>query len=103
MRWFALFLTIAIEVAGTTLMKQSDGFQKPLYGFGALACYAASLTLLTFVSKQFEISVVYAVWSGVGIAAISVVGVVFFGESMSAMKVLCLLLITAGVIGLNFS
>lgn len=101
MKWILLLLAIVFEIAGTTLMKLSEGFTKPLYSIGLFVSYIISFTFLTLTLKYFEISIVYAVWSGVGIAVISLIGLIYFGEKMDYAKAICLLLIIIGVTGLN--
>ena len=100
-----IFLTMAIlfEVAGTTMMKLSEGFTKPLYSVALFLSYIGSLVFLTLTLKFFEISVVYAVWSGVGIAVISIIGLIYFGEKMDFVKSISLILVILGVIGLNIT
>jgi small multidrug resistance pump len=103
MKWLILILAIAFEVGGTTLMKLSSGFSKPIYSAGLFVCYAASLALLTLALRHFEVSTVYAVWSGVGVAAIALIGMVWLGEAVSAAKIACLALLLIGVGGLNLT
>lgn len=102
MGWLYLALAIGLEVAGTTSMKLSAGFTK--IGPSALmfVLYGASLAMLNLaLSNKIEIGVAYAVWAGVGVALIAGIGCVFFGESVTPVKIACIVLIVAGVAGLN--
>jgi len=101
--WMVLLLAIGSEVAGTTLMKLSDGFSKPLPSVSMFIGYGIALGALTLATKRIEIGVAYAVWSGIGTALIATIGIAFFDESLSSTKVVSLLLIVAGTIGLNIS
>ena len=101
MSWLYLFLAIGLEVAGTTAMKFSNGFTKPVPSLVMLGCYVASLAVLSLTLKQIELGVAYAVWGGLGIALITGIGCVFFGEAVTAVKIGCIALIISGVVGLN--
>lgn len=101
--WLFLTLAIVFEVAGTTAMKFSDGFSKWLPSILIFVFYGVSFTLLTLALKKIDVSVAYAIWSGVGTALIAVIGVLMFKDPMNAMKVISIALIILGVVGLNFS
>ncbi|HLG74861.1 MAG TPA: multidrug efflux SMR transporter [Ktedonobacteraceae bacterium] len=70
-----IFLTLAIlaEVAGTTSLKLSQGFSKPLPSLGVVVFYGLSFIFISFTLKRLEVGVVYAVWSGVGTALIATI------------------------------
>ena len=101
--WFILFGSIMAEVAGTTSMKLSEGFTKPGYAVLIVVCYLISFALLTVALKHIELSLAYAVWAGVGTATVALIGIAVFNETMTAMKLVSLALIVAGVAGLNLS
>jgi small multidrug resistance pump len=101
MAWVYLMLAIVSEVAGTTSMKLSEGFTKPVWSVGILVFYGASLYLLTLTLKTMDVSLSYAIWAGLGTALIAAIGVLWFGEPLTALKVASLALIVAGVVGLN--
>lgn len=82
-------------------MKMSNGFTRPIPSVLMIVCYLLAFTSLNFSLKQINVSVAYAIWSGVGTAAIAVIGYYFFSESMSWIKVISILLIILGVVGLN--
>ena len=103
MHWVLLVVAIFLEVAGTTSMKLSSGFTRPGPSGLLFVFYAASFTALTLALKKIDVSVAYAVWSGIGTALIAAIGVVWFRETVTAIKVISLLLIVAGVVGLNLS
>ena len=99
--WFLLMIAIGFEVAGTTCMKLSNGFTRLWPSIGIYAFFALALLFLTLALKRLDVGLLYAVWSGVGTLAIVIIGMVLFGESMSALKVLFIALILIGVIGLK--
>ena len=101
--WMYLIFAILFEVAGTTAMKFSEGFTKTVPSVLMAVFYILSLTALTFALKKFEVGTAYAIWSGIGTALIAVIGYYFFHESMSTFKILSILLIITGVIGLHLS
>ena len=99
---FALLVAaIAIEVASTAALPRTDGFRDPFWALIVVAGYAASIWLLSLVVQRLPVSVTYAVWSGLGTAAIAVVGALFLGESFNAVKVTAIALIVVGVVVLN--
>ncbi len=103
MKWILILVAIILEVLGTTMMKLSQGFTKPIYAIGVFVFYAGSITFLTLALKYFQISIVYAIWSGLGIAITSVIGLIYFEEKIDIVKSVSLILIILGVIGLNLS
>ncbi|MBP1760386.1 MAG: cation/cationic drug transporter [Firmicutes bacterium] len=103
MSWVYLILAIMLELCGTTLMKLSNGLTKMLPTVGMFVSYTLCFWLLSLSLKEIEVSMAYAIWSAVGIAVISVIGIVFFGETINALKIVSILLIIFGVIGLNLS
>ncbi|MEL0019789.1 MAG: multidrug efflux SMR transporter [Rickettsiales bacterium] len=96
-----LGFAIGLEVAGTISMKLSDGFSKLVPSILIFVFYAASFAALTFTLKKIEISVAYAVWSGVGTALIATIGILYFKEAATTLKFVSLFLIVAGVVGLK--
>ena len=103
MSWFLLILGICAEIIGTTSMKLSEGFTKLAPSIAIFVFYGLSLTLVTLSLKKIDVSVAYAIWSGVGTAAIAGIGFFFFKEQLSPIKICCILLIVIGVIGLNLA
>lgn len=101
--WLFLIVAILLEVAGTTCMRLSEGFTKPVPSVLLFVFYVASLSVLTLVLKTIEISVAYAVWSGLGTALIAIIGFLYFRDSVTPIKVVSIALIIIGVVGLNLS
>ena len=99
--WFYLASAIALEVAGTTAMKLSEGFTILVPSILLFVFYAASFVALTFAIRKIDVSTAYAVWAGIGTALITAIGVLYFRESATLLKLLCIGLIILGVVGLN--
>lgn len=99
--WLLLVGAIVFEVCGTTAMKMSQGFTKLLPSVLIFVFYAFSFTGLTLALKRIDVSVAYAIWSGLGTALIAAIGIVWFKEPISLIKILSLACIIAGVVGLN--
>jgi small multidrug resistance pump len=103
MPWIYLVLAILLEVTGTTCMKLSEGFTKILPSILLFVFYILSFVMLTLALRKIDVSVAYAVWSGVGTALIATIGVLWFKEPATALKLISLGLIIVGVVGLNLS
>jgi small multidrug resistance pump len=96
-----LLAAIGIEVGATTALPRTRGFHDLFWSVLVLGGYALSIWLLAIVVKQMSVSVAYAVWSGLGTAAIAGVSVFAFGERLDLVKVTALVLIIVGVVVLN--
>jgi small multidrug resistance pump len=103
MGWILLVVAIVLEVAGTTNMKLSEGFSKLIPSVLVLFFYALSIIALTFAVNRLDVSVAYAVWSGMGTALVAAIGLWFFQESLTTVKVVALGLIIAGVVMLHLT
>lgn len=101
MAWVYLMAAILLEVAGTVSMKLSDGFTKLLPSILMGVFYLLAFTCLNFSLKQIPVSMAYAIWSGLGTAAIALIGYFAFQESLNLIKTISIILIIFGVIGLN--
>ena len=101
MSWLLLSLAIVLEVSGTTSMKLSQGFTRPLPSVLLFVCYGLSFTALNFALKHIDVSVAYAIWSGVGTTLITLIGIWWFKEPVTALKLVSIGLIIVGVVGLN--
>ena len=103
MPWLILTATIILEVIGSTMMKLSNGFTLFWPSVAVFVCYSLSLIGLTIVLKTIDLSVAYAIWCGVGIALVALIGIFYFKEPLTAQRVASLLLIIVGVVGLQLS
>lgn len=103
MYWMLLFFAIGLEVLATTCMKLSNGFKNLYASLFMVIFYTVSLGLLTISLKKIDISIAYAIWSGLGTVIISIIGIVIFKESVNLVKVASIILIIVGVMALNIS
>ncbi len=100
MSWVILFVAIVLEVSGTTCMKLSQGLTRLGPTVLMFVLYGLSFSALAMALKKIPLSVAYAVWSGMGTAIVAVIGVAYFKEPVTAVKMACLTMIIAGVVGL---
>jgi len=98
-----LILAIIFEVAGTTSMKLTDGFTNLIPSIMVFIFYVFSLVALTFALKFLEMSIAYAIWAGLGTVLITLIGVYYFKEPVSIIKICSIGLIVLGVVGLHLS
>ena len=99
--WLILALGIVFEVLGTVCMKLADGFSKLVPSVMVFVFYLMALGCLVIVLKKMEVSIAYAIWASLGIVLIAVIGVIWFKEPVSLIKVISILLIIAGICGLE--
>lgn len=99
--YLILGLAIAMEVIGTTALKASDGFTRLVPSLITGVAYAASFYALSLALKTIPVGVAYAIWSGIGIVLISVVGWVVFRQRLDLPAMLGMGLIIAGVLVVN--
>ena len=101
--WIFLAIAIVFEVVGTTHMKLSQGLSNGKATIIMFACYAVAFSFNAMAVRKLDLSVTYAIWSGVGTAATAMIGFLYFKEPASALRVSGILLIIAGVMALHFS
>jgi len=96
-----LGLAIVSEVIGTTALKASDSFTRPLPSLVTVGCYALSFYLLTFSLRVLPTGIAYAIWSGVGIVLISLVSWFWFKQTLDLAAIAGLAMIVGGVMVIN--
>ena len=96
-----LAAAIAFEICGTTALKLSFGLSRLLPTVVVATAYPLSFAALALALRGVPLSVAYAVWSGVGTAIVALIGIVWFDEAAGLGKLLSLVLIVAGVVGLH--
>ncbi len=101
--WIILTVAILSEVVATVALRWVDGFSRILPLVVVVAGYALSFWFLALALKHFELSLTYAVWAGAGTALIALIGVAMLGEPLSLLKAASLLMVIAGVVGLNLA
>lgn len=103
MNWIYLAIAIVSEVIATSLLKSSDGFRHLLPSVVVVIGYAVAFYFLSLTLRTIPIGIAYAIWSGVGIVLITVVGWVAYGQKLDGVAIVGIVLITAGAIILNLS
>lgn len=102
MQWLYLGLGIIFEVLGTICMKLAEGFTKLVPSILVFVFYGLALACLVFILKKMgEISVIYAIWASAGTALIAVIGMIWFKEPVTPVKIASILLIILGILGLE--
>lgn len=101
MHWMYLGLAIAAEVAGSAALKQSAGFTKLSFAALSVASFAVALFFLSLALRVMPLGIAYAIWAGIGIVLISLIGVVVFRQTLDVAAIAGIGLIVAGVIVLN--
>lgn len=102
MSWLLLLLAGLFEVAWAIGLKYTDGFSRPLPTLLTLSAMGVSVLLLAMAVKQLPLGTAYAVWTGIGAVGTVLMGIWLFNEPATLARVLCLLLITGGILGLKF-
>lgn len=101
MTWLTLGGAIVCEVIGTSLLQASNQFTKPLPTIGMAICYGAAFYLLSLSLKAMPVGLAYAIWSGLGVVLISIIGLVAFKQRLDIPAVVGLVMIVGGVIVIN--
>jgi small multidrug resistance pump len=101
--WILLLLAIGSEVIGTSCLKLSEGFSKPIPTLVVLVSYATAMLLLSRVVQTIPLGITYALWSGIGIVAIVLVGLFAYKQVPSPGQLVGIATITAGVIIVNLT
>ena len=101
MPWIVLTIAGLFEIGWAVGLKYSEGFSKPLPSVLTVVAMAFSLWLLAVAMKTIPVGTAYAVWTGIGAVGVAILGMLLFGESREFLRVMCLFLIIAGIIGLR--
>lgn len=101
MAWIALFTAGLFEVVWAIGLKYTDGFSRLWPSAGTILAMIVSIVLLEYALRTLPVGTAYAIWVGIGALGTAVMGMILFGESREPLRLLCLLLIVAGVIGLK--
>lgn len=101
--WTYLGVAIVLEIAATTMLKLSDGLARWQWAAGSIALYAVCFLALAPALKTIPVGIAYAVWSGVGIIAMAIIGIIYFDQKLSLLQIGCIALVLIGAIGLRAS
>ncbi len=101
MKWLFLAVAIAAEIVATSALKASDGFSRLWPSLLTVAGYVVSFYFLSLTLRELPVGIAYAIWSGVGIVVISLIGVLLFQQTLDLAAILGIVLIVVGVIVMN--
>jgi len=101
MAWIALFVAGLFEIAWAIGLKYTEGFTRPLPSVLTVGAMIASIVLLGWAMKTLPVGTAYAVWTGIGAAGTVILGILLFGEPATVVRLACVGLILAGIVGLK--
>lgn len=99
--WAVLGAAILSEVVGTTFLQASQQFTKPWPTLGMAICYGAAFFFLSHALKVIPVGIAYAIWSGLGVVMISLIGMVLFKQKLDLPAIIGLVMIVGGVVVIN--
>ena len=103
MAWFILLIAGLLEVVWALTLKYSDGMTKLWPSLATLVVAIISLALLSIAMRSLPVGTAYGVWVGIGALGTAVMGVIVLGEAAGMLKIMSVLLILAGIVGLKIS
>jgi len=103
MAWGLLLLAGLLEVGWAVGLKYTDGFTRPWPSLATAAALVASVVLLGVALRTLPLGTAYAVWTGIGTVGTAILGMALLGEPAGAMRLACIALIAAGIVGLKLA
>jgi quaternary ammonium compound-resistance protein SugE len=103
MPWVILTIAGLLEVVWALMLKQSEGFSKPVPTVIFIVSLILSMMLLSIALRSLPVGTAYAVWTGIGAAGTAIIGMLILGESRDVLKLVSLVMLIAGIIGLRLS
>jgi len=101
MAWIYLAVAGLFECGWAIGLKYTDGFTKLIPSLLTISAMGISFLLLSIAMKTIPVGTAYAVWTGIGAVGVAILGMVLLGESRDIMRIICLLLIVSGIVGLK--
>lgn len=101
MAWIYLMVAGVFECVWAVGLKYTEGFSKPIPSVITVAAMIASVWLLAMAMKEIPIGTAYAIWTGIGAVGVAIIGMILFQESKDIVRIMSLLLIISGIIGLK--
>lgn len=101
MHYFYLMIAIVAEVIGTSALKATEEFTRFWPSLLVVLCYATAFYSMTHVMRVLPVGITYAIWAGLGMVLISLVGLFYYGQKLDAAAVIGMALIIAGVVVIN--
>ena len=103
MAWTLLFIAGLFEIGWAIGLKYTDGFSRLWPSVGTVVSMAISVALLSWAMRSLPVGTAYAVWTGIGAVGTVLLGIVLFGEAVTVARMLCVLLIVTGILGLKLA
>ena len=103
MTWAVLFVAGLLEIGWAVGLKYADGFTRLWPSVATVVSLLGSMGLLAVALRTLPLGTAYAVWTGIGTVGTAVLGIVLFREPATAMRLTCIALIVAGIVGLRLS
>ncbi|MGE0750737.1 MAG: quaternary ammonium compound efflux SMR transporter SugE [Variibacter sp.] len=103
MAWVILLFAGLSEIGWAIGLKYTEGFTRPLATLLTVACMIVSVALLGLALKWLPVGTAYAVWTGIGTVGTAILGIMLFAEPATALRLACIGLIVAGIIGLKLA
>jgi quaternary ammonium compound-resistance protein SugE len=101
MNWLVLFIAGLLEIVWAVGLKYTDGFSKLWPSVVTIVAMIASIVLLSQAMKTIPIGTAYAIWTGIGAVGVAIFGMLAFNEPKTTLRIMCILLIVAGIVGLK--
>lgn len=101
--WSLLLIAIVCEVIATSLLKQTEGFTKPLPTLASLVGYSLAFYFLSLTLKSLPVGIAYAIWSGLGVVLVTLIAWLLYDQVLSFLSLFGIVLIVAGVIIVNLA
>ncbi|MCC6378146.1 MAG: quaternary ammonium compound efflux SMR transporter SugE [Burkholderiales bacterium] len=101
MAWIALVVAGLFEIGWAVGLKYTEGFTRPWPTTWTVVAMVASVVLLGWAIRTLPVGTAYAIWTGIGAVGTVILGIVLFGESASLLRLACVALIVAGIVGLK--
>lgn len=102
MAWTYLLIAGLLEIVWAVGLKYTEGFRRPAESAVTVAAMIGSMFLLSLALRTLPVGTAYAIWTGIGAVGTAIAGMILFGESREALRIVCIVMIVAGIIGLKF-
>ena len=103
MAWAVLFVAGLCEIGWAVGLKYTEGFQRLWPTVWTVGAMVISIWLLGVALRALPLGTAYAIWTGIGTAGTAVLGIILFGESADPLRIACICLIVAGIVGLKLA
>jgi quaternary ammonium compound-resistance protein SugE len=103
MAWTLLLVAGLLEIGWAIGLKYTDGFTRLWPTVGTVTSMVLSMALLGIAVRTLPVGTAYAIWTGIGAVGTATLGIVLFGESAAALRLACIALIVAGIVGLKLA